>query len=77
VLPGVVFPGPTEGAAADGCGLPTEGEAGGCGLVVVVAGLLAPGAGAGALVPEPVVCATPVPITSVAMPAIASGVNHR
>jgi hypothetical protein len=73
LLPGVVFPVELTG----GWGLPIEGAAGGSGVVGAVAGLLVPGAGADAPVPEPVVCAYPEPITSVVIPAIASGVNHR
>jgi hypothetical protein len=71
LVPGVVFP----MVLAGDCGLPTEGEAGGCGVVVVVAGLEV--AGAAAPVPDPVVCATAEPIARVLMPAIARGVNHR
>lgn len=73
-VPGMALPagGPTEGEGELGW----ESEGVGCGLVVVP-GVLDPGADPGALVPEPVVCATPGPASSVVNPAIAKGVNHR
>jgi hypothetical protein len=75
-------PGCAVGIAFPGA-VPTDGEpgwvAGGAAWSCVGAGMLPaePGFGADGVLPEPVPCASADPTSSVATPAIASGVNHK